>query len=140
MQITQSEIERERRRQLKKWRKKRGELRSPPQPRLYGAREVHDHWSARQPTVRPEEDLTTAPGAPSIMVRGPPSPGRHSGKEPGGDKARGKPAARSRTFYVQRCPRPPPVPTRASIADPESLADQRRTKRNSDPLISDTYF
>ncbi|XP_078064027.1 TBC1 domain family member 10A-like [Mustelus asterias] len=138
LQISQSDIERECRRQLKKWRKKRGELRNPPGKRYYGARDVHGRWRAGQPASRPaeEEDLSTAPGTPTILISAPPSPDQR--KE--GERWRSKPAARSRTFYVQRRPNAPPVPTRGDTGTPDSMGETQRKKRNSEPLISDTYF
>ncbi|XP_067884517.1 TBC1 domain family member 10B-like [Heterodontus francisci] len=153
--ISQRDIEREGARQLKKWRKARGDLRNPPRRRLFGAREVHEHWRCRNPTARREEDLATGPGMPTIVVCEAPPPGRPpSGKkeeeeeeerrrrrrETEGQRPRNQPAARSRTFYVQRRSKAPPVPVRRDGTKAGDEGESPRPKRNSEPLIVDTYF
>lgn len=136
--ISRNEIERECRRQLRKWQKKRGELRNPRGERFYGAGEIHHRWHAAQPAPRAQRpaEHSTVPGAPSIQITAPPSPRRRTDAERG----HSKPAARSRTFYVQRRPKPPPVPTRRDTLTPDTAGEAQRKKRNSEPLISDTYF
>ncbi|XP_059500032.1 TBC1 domain family member 10A-like [Stegostoma tigrinum] len=138
--ITQRDIEQECSRQLKKWRKRKGAAvgTANARVRLYGARQVHDCRLPAQAGPQPwQEELAAARGLPAIVISKPQE--ERPRKEPqAGDLSRSKPAARSRTFYVQRRHKPPPVPTRGISQN--SVQETHRPKRNSEPLISDTYF
>ncbi|XP_060679523.1 TBC1 domain family member 10B-like [Hemiscyllium ocellatum] len=147
--VTQRDIEQECSRQLRKWRKRKGvdAAASRPRTRLYGARDVHTQRDKARPGTDPwpQELGVTVPGVPSIVVS---APQERGGAEPGTPRTlppetqaqmvRGKPAGRSRTFYVQRRHQPPPVPVRGGVRN--SDMETHPLKRNSEPLISDTYF
>ncbi|XP_069776082.1 TBC1 domain family member 10A-like [Narcine bancroftii] len=130
LQISEGDIERETSHYLKK-----GGVCTPFALRLRGARDLYA--SSRTPplsTPSPYPPLlgspTLAPGLPSLLVSPPPP---DTQQDP-----RGKPAARSRTFYVRRPSRPPAIPPRGG--EGEGRGGTRRGKRNSVPLSSDTYF
>eukprot|EP00061_Rhincodon_typus_P002573 g17921.t1 len=75
-----------------------------------------------------QEELGTAPGLPAIVISKPQEgaeerPRKDAQAE---DLSRNKPAARSRTFYVQRRHKPPPVPARGGSQN--SAAETHRPK------------